>query len=239
MKTKGLLITLALAPALLLGPVGCETMQEHKIASGAAIGTLAGAGVGALIGSHGGNAGKGALIGAAAGGLLGTGVGYYLDRQAKQLQQIQGVEVEKAPAGPVEVAPPPVPDAPAPVRQAPEHLSLKMNSELLFQRGSSALTPQGTQKLAEIAATLAQYPNSDVIVKGYTSSEGGDALNMDLSKRRAEVVRNTLIANRVAPERVSALGMGASDPIASNATENGRMQNRRVIIDVIPREEVR
>lgn len=239
MKIKRLMVTLLALPVLLLGPIGCQTMQEHKIATGSAIGAGAGALLGGVIGHQSGHTEGGALIGAATGALLGGGVGYILDRQAKQFQAIRDLQVEKVPAGPEVVAPPPAPNAPPVQEQRPEHLTLKMQSEMLFQRGSSALTPEGTQKLAQIADTLRQYPDSDVIVKGYTSIEGGDALNMNLSQARASVVKNTLVAYRVAPERITAIGMGSSNPIANNDSEVGRMQNRRVEIDVFPRGEVR
>lgn len=239
MRVKVILIALAALPALLLGPTGCETMNEHKVATGSVIGGLAGAGLGAIIGNQSHNPATGAVIGGLAGAALGGGIGYLLDQQEKKFRAVQGVEVEKMPAGPVAVAPPVSPDAPPPVQDRPEHLVLKMNAELLFERGSSNISQMGAQKLGEIAATLREYPDSDVIVKGFTSIEGGDALNAQLSQRRSEMVKAQLVANRIAPERITALGMGSSNPIASNDTETGRMQNRRVEIDVFPRGEVR
>jgi outer membrane protein OmpA-like peptidoglycan-associated protein len=110
-----------------------------------------------------------------------------------------------------------------------------MNSDVLFPVGSSALSDVGRGKIREIAQVLTQYPDSDVFVRGYTSSEGEDQMNFELSQRRAEVVRNELIADGVDAARVDARGMGESNPIATNDTEPGRIQNRRVEINVVPR----
>ncbi|OPZ09010.1 MAG: putative lipoprotein YiaD precursor [candidate division BRC1 bacterium ADurb.BinA292] len=100
------------------------------------------------------------------------------------------------------------------------------------------MTPRGKQKVAEVAAVLLEYPDSDVLVKGYASSEGAEAYNLELSERRAKAVQNELIANRVSASRIQAIGFGEADPIASNETEAGRALNRRVEIDVYPRGEV-
>ena len=229
MKLKSCLIVVALLPALLMGPLGCETMSEHKIVSGAAIGTAAGALAGGIIGHQTGNRTAGALIGAAAGAALGTGIGYYLDRQAKKFEQIEDVQVEKVPQA----------QAPETGRTRPEHLTLRLSNQVLFERGSSALAPRGTDKMQEIANILKEYPDSNVIIKGYTSSEGDDASNTALSQRRADAVKNTLISFSVNPARMQAVGLGESNPIADNATEAGKAQNRRVEIEVYPTNEGR
>jgi outer membrane protein OmpA-like peptidoglycan-associated protein len=197
---------------------------------------------GALIDSD--NRGRGALIGAAAGGALGAGAGYVWGRQRDKYEAIEGVEVEESKvvlAG----GPPPTatPDGAAPAPTGPttpvekEALTLRISSEVLFERGSSSLSQAGAAKVREVAEVLKEYPNSAVYVVGYTSSEGGDALNMDLSKRRAEVVANQLIVAGVAPSRVTPVGLGSSDPIADNSTEAGRVRNRRVEIKVVPYDQ--
>lgn len=230
MKIKGMLIGLMLLPGLLLGPTGCETMREHKVASGAAIGTAAGALAGGIIGHQSGHKTAGALIGAATGAALGGGIGYYLDRQAKKFEQIPQVEVEKVPAGPA----PEVGGQPE-----PEHLTLRLSNDILFSRGSATLTPAGERKIAEIADILREYPDSEVQIKGYASAEGPEDLNLRLSRARADVVRDALVANRVDSRRLQSMGFGESYPLASNETETGRSQNRRVEIDVFPPEDVR
>jgi outer membrane protein OmpA-like peptidoglycan-associated protein len=221
-----------LVPALLFGTLGCETMQEHRVASGATIGAASGAIAGGIIGHQSGHRGEGAAIGAIAGGLLGAGVGAYLDQRAKKFARIRDVEVEKVPPRSVEQVEREYPtDVPAP---QPEHIKLIINDTMLFERGSSALAPQGSAKLDDIARILNEQPDERIIVRGYTSSEGSDADNQALSERRAGSVRNYLVGHGVDPGRITAVGMGESNPIADNNTLSGRSQNRRVEIEVFP-----
>jgi outer membrane protein OmpA-like peptidoglycan-associated protein len=221
---KQRLVTNGALFVMLLGLLGCETMKEHKVASGAVIGGAAGAVVGGVIGAHGGHAGTGAAIGAAAGAALGGGVGYLLDRQQKKYEQVRDVKVERTPQR----------KDPVTQKVEPEHLTLRMSSELLFAKNSSTLSPHGTTKVREIADILNQDKDSNVIVKGYASAEGRDAYNYALSQRRANMVCDTLITNGVAPARITTRGLGASNPIADNSTEAGRAMNRRVEIEVFP-----
>jgi len=224
-------------PSLLLAPMGCATMKEHKIASGAVIGAATGAAAGALVGGK-GDRGKGAAIGAAVGAAAGGGVGWYLDRRAKRFKQIEDVEVETV--EPVKTEEPGTKEEPGQsAEEAKPHIKLRLSDEVLFDKGSSALKPEGVQKVGEIAAALREDPEGHAIVKGYTSSEGPDEANLLLSQRRAEVIRSQLIVNRVAAARITAVGMGESNPIADNATEAGRAKNRRVEIEVFPSEEIR
>ena len=124
------------------------------------------------------------------------------------------------------------------MRESPVNLTLRMQCDLIFERNSSKLTRQGIEKMREISEIMRQYPDSSVIIKGYTSSEGDDEYNLRLSESRAKMVSNQLVANRVHPGRIIALGMGESEPIANNDTESGRMQNRRVEIDIVPSEDI-
>ena len=199
---------------------GCETMKEHKVDSGAGIGALAGAAAGAAIGGH-ENRAAGVLIGAAAGAAIGGGIGYYLDRKAQQYDEVENVDVYK-------------------VDNADDsHLRLRLSNSILFNQGSAALTAQGTAKVSEVADIMRQDADSHTIVKAYASEEGTEEANLALSKRRADAVRDILIANRVAPSRITSLGMGESNPVAPNDTETGRVQSRRVEIEVYPRDTIK
>jgi outer membrane protein OmpA-like peptidoglycan-associated protein len=226
------------------GLVGCETANEHRTATGAIAGTVIGAAAGAMISD---DSTKGALIGGAAGALVGGGIGYVLQRQKEKFDEIEGVQANEQtvyvpevsnPSGQTgaesssegEVVAEEVTFTPA------QGLTMTLTEQLLFPYDSSALTSQGTSKVAEIADVLKEFPDSDVFVMGYTSSDGDDGYNVQLSQRRADAVRNTLIANQVSSGRITALGMGSSNPVATNDTESGRMQNRRVEIIVVPRE---
>jgi outer membrane protein OmpA-like peptidoglycan-associated protein len=232
MRTVTLLTTLALLPALMLGPLGCETMSEHKVASGTAIGAAGGAALGAVIGHQSGHKGEGALIGAATGALVGAGTGYWLDRRSQKFNAVQDPNTAVDPV-PAQTYRTPEGDA----RVEPEHITLRLNDTMLFDRGSSAISPQGGRKLDEIAKLLAENPRERIVVRGYAGSEGGDQSNVDLSKRRAQMVANYFVGKGVNPGRITPLGMGASNPIAANDTETGRAENRRVEIEIFPPEE--
>ena len=83
---------------------------------------------------------------------------------------------------------------------------------------------------------LNQYPNSRVLVTGYTDNTGSPSYNLQLSRDRAQTMANYLITQGVDPARIQVVGMGEADPIASNATPAGRQLNRRVEITVIPQQ---
>ena len=99
-----------------------------------------------------------------------------------------------------------------------------------FGFGQSSLSPEGRAKVYTTAATLNQYPNRRVEVNGFTDSNGNEAHNQRLSERRADTVKEALIEDGVAASRVTTRGLGQSNPVASNATAEGRAQNRRVEI---------
>jgi outer membrane protein OmpA-like peptidoglycan-associated protein len=201
-----------------LALVGCQTTNEvldTKTKKGAVLGTLAGAAAGAAIGGHDHRAG-GALIGAATGALAGGLLGRYLDNQAKELDAIPGADVQRR----------------------DDSLLVNFQGSLLFDSGSSTLQPGAYDRLSSLARTLNNYPQSRVIVSGHTDNVGSVQFNERLSEQRASKVREYLVSEGVAAARVTSRGFGASKPIASNNTETGRAQNRRVEIEIRPDEEV-
>jgi outer membrane protein OmpA-like peptidoglycan-associated protein len=198
--------------------LGCQTTNEvldTKTKKGTAIGTLAGAAAGAAIGGHEHRAG-GALIGAAAGALTGGLVGRYLDNQAKELDAIPGAEVQRR----------------------DDSLLVNFAGGLLFDSGSASLQPGAYDRLTSVARTLNNYPQSRVVVSGHTDSTGSVQFNERLSEQRADKVRDYLVSEGVTASRITSRGFGPSRPVASNNTEAGRAQNRRVEIEIRPDEEV-
>lgn len=99
-----------------------------------------------------------------------------------------------------------------------------------FTFGKSTLSPEGEAKVQGVAATLNRYPSRAVEVNGYTDAIGTDARNERLSERRAEAVKDALVRNGVSASRITTRGYGDANPVASNATAEGRAQNRRVEI---------
>ncbi len=237
MSRSGWLTCLTLIVSVVVALAGCQTANEHRTATGATAGAVIGAAAGAMIDSD--NPTRGALIGAAAGGAVGAGVGHILQRQKEKFDRIEDLESEQQTVI-LEQTPPPAGSnepEPEPIKVEKPALMVRVQSEVLFAVGSSTLSDPGRAKLEEVAAILREYPESDVYVRGYTSSEGSDQSNYELSLRRAQVVKNELVANSIDASRLNAHGMGSSDPIADNDTEFGRIQNRRVEIYIVPREE--
>jgi outer membrane protein OmpA-like peptidoglycan-associated protein len=191
------------------------TVADDKRVQGAVLGTLAGAAAGAAIDHN--KRGRGALIGAAVGGLAGAGIGHYLEKQKQEIDQI--------------------PDAN--VQQQGEALMVAFPGDVIFDTGSSSLSPGAFARLDQLADTLNRYPDTEVIVKGHTDGEGSEASNQVLSEQRADSVRRYLIGRGVAPSRIKAIGFGESMPLVTNETMAGRQQNRRVEIEVRPTEQLR
>jgi outer membrane protein OmpA-like peptidoglycan-associated protein len=104
-----------------------------------------------------------------------------------------------------------------------------------FETGSATLTPLSREQLQNVAAILNAYPKASVTIEGFTDNIGEESGNVSLSRARAESVAGALVADGVTPTRVRSEGFGSQKPIASNATEFGRAQNRRVMLEVISR----
>lgn len=210
MKFKIRLLAASMTLALLSG---CAMDGMNKTAAYGGIGVLAGAATGALVSGH--DRGKGALIGAALGGMTGAGYGYYVDKQEAQLRkQLAGSGVE--------------------VQRQGEQIKLIMPGNITFQSNSADVSSSFYNPLNQVAASLKQYDQSFVDVAGHTDSTGSRQRNLDLSRLRAESVSNYLIAQGVAGTRIVSRGAGPDQPIASNATEAGRQENRRVEINLRP-----
>ena len=198
--------------------VGCSLYESNpRTVKGAGVGAAAGAGTGAAIGAivgGGKGAGQGAAIGAVV-GLLGGGlIGNYMDNQAKEMEAVLAEQDR--------------------LRRNQENLQVILANDVLFDSGSSMIQPGGRSKLRQLAEVLNRYPRETVQIVGYTDSRGTEQSNLELSQHRAQAVAEELTANGVNPIRISTRGLGASDPMATNATPEGRAQNRRVVITVTP-----
>jgi outer membrane protein OmpA-like peptidoglycan-associated protein len=191
---------------------GRSQMSDTGIGAGALFGALAGAAT-----SKGKNRGSRMLAGAAIGGVLGGGVGAYMDHQEAQLrQQMQGTGVgvqRNAQTGAVD---------------------LIMPGAITFATGRSDINPSFAGTLSQVAQTLNGNTQQTINVRGYTDNVGNASFNQQLSQDRANSVSNYLVRNGVSSNRLQAVGYGMNDPVASNATEQGRSQNRRVEISINP-----
>ena len=205
------------AVALLLG--GCITDPEtgrqtiSKTALGGIGGALGGYLLGDIVGGRNDRTEK--LVGAGIGGLAGVAIGSYMDRQERELRdRTAGTDVRVIRNG--------------------DDLILSMPSGVTFATDSATVQPQFRPTLDQVAQVLDQYNQTYVDVYGHTDSTGTDSHNQQLSERRARSVADYLTARGVESQRLGTMGYGESQPVASNDTEDGRAQNRRVEIKLVP-----
>ena len=197
---------------------GCATdpytgeQKMSKTAWGSIIGAAGGAAIGAAV-SH--DKRKGALIGAGIGGLSGAGVGYYMDQQeAKLRQKLQGTGVS--------------------VTRQGDNIILNMPGNITFQTNSADINANFYNVLNSVVLVLNEFNKTLIDVMGHTDSTGTDAINQPLSERRAASVGQYLISQGIDSRRVATQGFGKTRPIASNDTPEGRSQNRRVELQLVP-----
>ena len=209
---KRTIATVATATMLISSSACISTDDPNRRAKqGAAIGAASGAVLGAVIGHQNDEKGEGVVIGAAVGAGIGAAIGHKMDRQQRELEKIDGIEVN---------------------RPAEDRIDLTIRNEVLFLVDSTTLQPHAQNTLAELAQVFAQYPETEIVVEGHADSTGPEDYNQRLSERRAESVTGYLIAYGANASRIDAVGFGETVPRASNDTAEGRQLNRRVEIRV-------
>lgn len=209
-------------PALALGAsalfLAACAPDPNNMQNRTAAGALAGAAVGTIAGAATGDgSARRAAAGAIIGGTAGALIGQQLDRQAAELRRQLGDNVD--------------------IRNTGQELILTLPQDLLFATDSATLRPDLQRDLRTIAANLVNNPRSDVIVVGHTDNTGSAAYNQGLSERRATSVATVLRGEGVAANRIQTIGRGLTQPVASNATPEGRRQNRRVEIFIRPHQQ--
>ncbi|KPV41267.1 cell envelope biogenesis protein OmpA [Thiohalorhabdus denitrificans] len=186
--------------------------QTSQATKGAAIGAATGAVAGLITGNH---SAKRAVIGAGIGALAGGAVGGYMDQQEAELRkELRGTGVS--------------------VTREGDQLVLNMPGNLTFEHDSSSLNAQFFEVLGSVATVLEEYEKTVIHVAGFTDATGPESYNQRLSERRAEAVASYLRGQGVLAERIVTRGYGESHFVASNATPEGRSQNRRVELTLEP-----
>ena len=203
MKTIRHSALIFLAFALLAS--GCDSM--NKTQKGAVIGAGGGAVVGGVIGRALGNTAAGAIIGAAVGGTAGAVIGRKMDKQAEEMKEVMGD---------------------AEVKRVGEGIVVEFKDKVLFGYDQSDLSQQAQSSLKKLANVLEKYPDTNIEILGHTDDRGTDEYNQGLSQRRAASSAAYLRSNGISDARIKIKGMGESDPKASNETDEGRTENRRV-----------
>ncbi|MEX0916038.1 MAG: OmpA family protein [Wenzhouxiangellaceae bacterium] len=210
--------TLSLTLAVLLSAcaTGTDPWTGEPRTSRTGAGAGIGAGIGAVIGAvSGGDRLKRAAIGAGVGALAGAAVGNYMDRQEAALrEQLRGTGVS--------------------VTRRGDDIILNMPGNVTFDVDSDGLKPQFFEVLDSVALVAQEFDQTVLIADGHTDSTGSAEYNHELSRRRADSVARYIINQGVAPVRIEAHGYGEQYPIATNNTAEGRNQNRRVELTLMP-----
>ena len=202
MKTNTKLVMLAPLLAMAMACAGENQNKRAEIGAGAGVAT--GAVVGGALGGW-----KGAAVGGVVGGVTGAAAGHILDRQAAELKQ-RALDTKRTTEG----------------------ILVRLKEDLLFKVDSAELRPGASSELGKLSEVLTKYPEDRIEIRGYADSTGSEQHNEALSQRRADTVRRALAARGVKDDQMKSVGMGESDPVASNDTKEGRAQNRRVELHI-------
>ena len=213
-------VVLGLSSSLLF--TSCEAVKNsNNTQRGVAIGAASGAVIGGILGNNigkGGNAALGAVLGGIVGGAAGGIIGNKMDKQAREIKTaLPGAEVERVNEG----------------------IKVTMKENMVnFAFNSSELSSATKTNLDKLAKVLVNNPDTNINIYGHTDNKGTDAYNMTLSEKRANSVVNYLASHGVKRNRMFAKGMGESNPVATNETEAGRAENRRVEFAITANEKM-
>jgi len=222
MQINNLSRTCAFVVGLVVAVSACTTLdpytREEKTAKAqrqAVIGAAAGAVAGLITGDSSLERKKRALVGAGLGALAGAGVGTYMDRQEAKLR----MELDKTGVS---------------VTRIGNNITLNMPGNITFATNSADLNAGFFQVLNSVALVVNEFNQTVIEVAGHTDNTGGDQYNQQLSERRAGAVAAYLGTRNVRSDRIITVGMGEARPVATNGTEAGRQQNRRVELTLVP-----
>ena len=212
----------ALALGIVVALSGCTTLDPYsreerpaRAQRQAIIGAAAGAVAGLITGDSSMERKKRALVGAGLGALAGAGVGTYMDRQEAKLR----TELERTGVS---------------ITRIGDNITLNMPGNITFATNSADLNANFYDVLNSVSSVLAEFNQTVVEVAGHTDSTGETAYNQALSERRAQSVVAYLGTRSVLPDRMIPIGVGETRPVASNDTDVGRQQNRRVELTLVP-----
>lgn len=208
-------IILVLSLALLLTVMGCGMSNKAK---GGAIGAGAGGAAGAVIGHVAGNTALGAIIGAAVGGTAGVIIGNHMDKQAEEMRRdLKNAKIERIGEG----------------------IKITFDSGILFETNSSNLQPVARANIESLVKILNKYPDTNILIEGDTDNTGTHEYNQKLSERRAQAVADYQKNLGIAGARITTVGLGETNPVASNDTAYGRQLNRRVEVAIFANDKLK
>lgn len=206
---------MAIMCCVVLSVAGCAGATNKQ--KGAVIGGATGGVIGGVVGKQAGNTAAGAIIGAVVGGTAGVIIGGYMDKQAEELAELEGADVERVGEG----------------------IMITFDSGILFGFDKSDLTTEAKLNLRKMGTTLNEYPDTEILIEGHTDADGSDDYNQGLSERRAQSVKSYLTTQDVDSSRMTTVGYGEHQPVADNSTTAGKAQNRRVEVAIYANEELK
>lgn len=195
---------------------GCKTMNKSQ--KGAVIGGTSGAVIGGVVGRSMGNTAMGAVIGATVGGVTGAVIGRQMDKQAAEIAKEMGD---------------------AEVIREGEAIVIRFKEQVLFGYDRSDLNDAAKLNLDKLKTTLLKYPETNITVIGHTDSKGTKRYNQKLSESRANSVTSYTSHNGISLSRLTSIGRGETDPIATNDTDAGSALNRRVEFVITANEKMK
>lgn len=202
---------LALAAFLTAKATGCASLSRTQK------GAISGAAVGGVVGKYSGSTTKGAIIGTAVGGTAGAVIGRQMDQKAEELErELEAARIERVGEG----------------------ILVTFESGLLFDFDSAQLRAASCTNLGNLAGTLQDMPDPELLVAGHTDSVGSDDYNYGLLERRAQAAADYLMSRGVSGSRINIVGLGESEPVGSDDTATGRQENRRVEVAIYASEEM-
>ncbi len=210
-RTAMAVVVMTLFALTLSSCASLDTKEKQGTAVGAGVGAAVGAGLGQAIGGNTQATLIGAAIGTAVGALAGNRVGAYMDKQEQDLRNALAYSEAAA------------------IQREQDVLTATFKGDVFFDFDSATLKAGAYDEIDRTARVLNNYPATRIRVEGHTDQSGAEDYNMQLSQRRAEAVKNALVAKNVDPARLETVGFGESKPISSDPA-----QNRRVTLVIIP-----
>ena len=213
-KIKGKILIVILL-TLAVFTYSCGTSNAVK---GGIIGGVGGAVIGGLVGNELDNTVLGTIIGAAIGGTAGALIGNYMDEQAEEMENdIAGAKIERIGEG----------------------IKITFDSGILFETNSSLLQYEAKTNISKLAIILNKYPDTNILITGHTDFDGTEEYNQTLSERRAKSDYDYTNGQGVNATRLSVIGLGELEPVATNETVEGKQLNRRVEIAIFANEDLK
>lgn len=216
-------LSLFFLAALLVFATGCNVSRTAK---GGAIGGAAGGVIGGAIGKNNGSGTKGAIIGSIIGGATGAVIGDYMEKQADEVEQIEGAEVAR------------VETETEDGDTITSGYTITFDSGVLFNFGEYSLTDASRIELQKMADVFKKYSDTNIKIDGHTDNIGSNKSNQRLSEQRAASVADYLADLGIDRTRMTTEGFGETRPVAVNDTDAGRAANRRVEVAITPTEQL-